>query len=95
MSKKEKVIVAVVLLTLMMFAFDLHMYIFDRPSYLIKKASNIYVEAQVDYKDYRACRKSGYKDHRCNYLKASYLEKMGEYDQIQALLYAEAVRNRK
>ncbi|HFG1959398.1 TPA: hypothetical protein ACGF6D_003524 [Vibrio cholerae] len=75
--------------------FDFHLYLFDKPEYLIRRSAEKHVEAEFAYRDYKECKTIGYRDDRCNHFKALYVEKMGEYEQIQSQLDAEIIRNRK
>lgn len=92
-DKNELIIGGIALVTVAIY-FDIHLYLFDRPEYLIRRSAEKHVEAEFAYRDYKECKTIGYRDDRCNHFKALYIEKMGEYEQIQFQLDAEIIRNR-
>lgn len=95
MVDRNGLIIGGIVLVSVTLYFDIHLYLFDRPEYLIRRSAEKHVEAQFAYRDYKECKTVGYRDHRCNHFKALYIEKMGEYEQTQSQLDAEIIRNRR
>ena len=93
---KHPVLVAltVVALAVVALLFDWHLYLFDRPEYLIRRAAEKCVAAEMAVADYNECRTVGYRDKRCEYFRALYVERHGECAAAHAAVDAEGYRRR-
>ena len=94
MESRTKIIVACIVLGILALMFDWHLYLFDRAEYLVRRAAEKCTEATMARSDLHVCRTVGYRDQRCDYLKAYYIEKFGECEAAEAALDAEAIRRR-
>jgi hypothetical protein len=94
MEIKNRFILGAMIVGIISVYFDFYFYLFNKPEYLINKAASKEVEAKFAYKDYKECKTIGYRDHRCNSFEAIYIEKLGESDEANARLEAEAIRRR-
>lgn len=94
METRTKVILAAILLAVAALAFDWHLYIFDRPKYLIRESVEKCMAADGVKDDYQECRTKGYPDKHCEYFRALYIEKAYECRAAEAALTAEAYRRR-
>ena len=72
----------------------LGLYLFDRPQYLIRRAAEKCTAAEMAKADYHVCRTVGYRDERCEYFGALYIERAGECEAADAAVDAEAYRRR-
>lgn len=94
METRTKLIVAAIVLAVVALAFDWHLYLFDRPKYLIRKSAKKCAVAEMANADYYNCKTVGYRDKRCEFLRATYIEKAGDCYAARAALEAEAYRRR-
>lgn len=94
METRTKLILATAVLAVLTITFDWHLYLFDRPKYLIRKSVQKCVSAEMANTDYYECKTVGFRDKRCEYFRATYIEKAGECEAAQAALDAEVYRHR-
>ena len=73
--------------------FDLHLYVFDRVAYLIKRHVEKCVAATMANSDFNDCRTIGFQDERCLQFKAIYVARAGECEAARIVLDAEIDRH--
>lgn len=94
METRAKVILVGIALLIVAFAFNCHLYLFDRPEYLACKSAEKCAAAEMANSDYHECRTVGYRDERCSHFRAIYIEKLGACEAARDALDAEAYRRR-
>lgn len=84
MKTRTKAIIGAFTFVILALAFDVHLYLFDRQEYLLRKEAEQCANAEMAARDYQECLTIGWQDKRCNVQKAEHTELAGKCDAAQA-----------
>ena len=97
LNKQDKAVLfwgALIAFIVLALALDWNLYLFDRLQYLNRRAVEICTAAKMTTADYHECKTVGYRDKRCELLKALFVEQTGECLAAEAAIDAEEIRRR-